>query len=52
LTISHDWTATAADYGRIRTGWVGAQDSQNKLGYCATFLMAAPNDVFSDDFEE
>jgi hypothetical protein len=52
LTISHDWTATAADYGRIRAGWVGAQDSQNALGYCATFLITVPNDVFSDGFED
>lgn len=51
LTIRHEWPATAADYGRIRAGWVGAQDSQNKLGYCGTFLIALPNNEFADGFE-
>jgi hypothetical protein len=52
LSVTHTWEATAADYGHIRAGWVGAQDSQNKLAYCGTFLIAVPNDLFDDGFED
>ena len=51
MAIRHEWLATSADYGRIRAGWVGAQDSQSKLGYCGTFLIALPNNEFADGFE-